>query len=148
MNVSNTNGAPTSFFFDQARPWSQDHHRSGVALVFVLISVRRSMPLLPRRAEQMSSWRMPSRSWALQQEQVCDYVSEQVLPHAINGEHICDPALPALRCEAQRRYSFLSHAACHPRHFGIRPNWQWHHGRALPKGFVFLPAATSLLQPR
>lgn len=22
------------------------------------------------------------------QEQVCDYVSEQVLPHALNGEHI------------------------------------------------------------
>ena len=23
------------------------------------------------------------------QEQVCGYVSEQVLPHALNGEHIC-----------------------------------------------------------
>ncbi|CAE7481081.1 KIF13B [Symbiodinium microadriaticum] len=47
VNVSNTNGAPTSFFFDQAF------------------------------------------DAAATQEQVCDYVSEQVLPHAINGEHIC-----------------------------------------------------------
>ena len=27
------------------------------------------------------------------QEQVCGYVSEQVLPHALNGEHICPSAL-------------------------------------------------------
>ncbi|CAE7225988.1 KIF13B [Symbiodinium natans] len=47
VNVSNNNGAPTSFFFDQAFDASAT------------------------------------------QEQVCDYVSEQVLPHAINGEHIC-----------------------------------------------------------
>ena len=65
------------------------------------------MLLLPRRADLLLSraaWSCDS--WAMQQEQVCDYVSEQVLPHAINGEHICDPA--ALRCEAQRRCSFLS----------------------------------------
>ncbi|CAE7469458.1 KIN14U, partial [Symbiodinium pilosum] len=47
VSVSNTNGAPTSFFFDQAFEASAT------------------------------------------QEEVCDYVSEQVLPHAINGEHIC-----------------------------------------------------------
>eukprot|EP00913_Durusdinium_trenchii_P009963 g9350.t1 len=45
--VSNTNGAPTSFFFDQAFDATAT------------------------------------------QEQVCGYVSEQVLPHALNGEHIC-----------------------------------------------------------
>lgn len=45
--VSNSNGAPTSFFFDQAFDATAT------------------------------------------QEQVCGYVSEQVLPHALNGEHIC-----------------------------------------------------------
>ena len=37
------------------------------------------------------------------QEEVCDYVSEQVLPHAINGEHICGLARQALRFSASRR---------------------------------------------